>query len=167
MIPAPPPLVATDAFVHVSTSFEFMIDAPLARAAPLFGPEGERVWGGKAWDPHFAYPRPAKDIQGAVFTVRHADLESIWINTVFDLAAGRMQYVSVVPGVMANVIDVELSSVGPRTHARVTYTRTALRVSANEHVRTLAAHDAASGPEWQSSITRALGHAGEPGASKP
>ena len=29
---------------HVSSSFTFNLNAPLQQAAPLFGPEGERVW---------------------------------------------------------------------------------------------------------------------------
>jgi hypothetical protein len=42
---------------HVSTTFRFQLAAPLARVAPLFGPEGERCWAGKDWDPHFLYPQ--------------------------------------------------------------------------------------------------------------
>ncbi|MGB9030168.1 MAG: hypothetical protein WCC27_08615, partial [Acidobacteriaceae bacterium] len=85
-----PPQVA-----HVSNSFHFQLSAPLARVAPLFGPEGERCWGGKDWDPRFLYPQPARDIAGAVFTVQRVPHNSLWVTTVFDLAAGRMQYVSV------------------------------------------------------------------------
>jgi hypothetical protein len=71
---------------HVVNSFEFEIDAPLARAAPLFGPEGERKWAGKTWDPKFIYPTQPRDVEGAVFTVKQAGRNPLWINTVFDLA---------------------------------------------------------------------------------
>jgi hypothetical protein len=38
---------------HVSNSFQFVIRVPLSRAAPLFGPEGERCWAGQHWNPEF------------------------------------------------------------------------------------------------------------------
>ena len=34
--------------LHLSTSFDFVVQAPRAMAAPLFGPEGERAWAGDA-----------------------------------------------------------------------------------------------------------------------
>jgi hypothetical protein len=43
-------------FAHVNNTFRFEAAAPLARVAPLFGPEGERCWAGKHWDPQFVYP---------------------------------------------------------------------------------------------------------------
>ena len=83
------------ALAHVSSSFHFLVHAPLGRAAPLFGPEGERSWAGAEWDPQFLYPQPAKDVQGAVFTVQQGDRKSVWVATRFDVDGGRMQYVSV------------------------------------------------------------------------
>lgn len=58
---------------HVSNSFAFTVDAPLNDAAPLFGPEGERVWAGDDWNPQFIFPVPAQDVERAVFTVRHGE----------------------------------------------------------------------------------------------
>ena len=58
---------------HVNNAFRFTVPAPLSRAARLFGPEGERCWAGDHWNPEFIHPRPAKDIQGAVFTIEHGD----------------------------------------------------------------------------------------------
>ena len=68
------------ALAHVSNSFHFLVHAPLGRAAPLFGPEGERVWAGEEWNPQFLYPQPAKDVPGAVFTVQQGDRKSVWIS---------------------------------------------------------------------------------------
>jgi hypothetical protein len=48
-----------------------MVHAPFAKAAPLFGPEGERAWAGKHWNPEFIHPQPARDVEGAVFTIQH------------------------------------------------------------------------------------------------
>jgi len=65
--------------VRVSNRFEFVVEAPMERAAPLFGPEGERCWAGERWDPKFVYPQPVKDEEGAVFTVLHGGQKSVWV----------------------------------------------------------------------------------------
>lgn len=150
---------------HVSNSFHFQVSAPLARVAPLFGPEGERCWAGQHWDPKFIHPQPAADVQGAVFTVQHGPHTSLWINTVFDLAAGRMQYVSVIPGLLVSLIDVRLTPVDPaRTAVEVTYARTALDPAANDDVTAMGTSDHDSGPHWQQAIEACL--AMNPGSSQ-
>ncbi len=82
---------------HVRNSFHFVVPAPLNRASAFFGPEGERCWAGEQWNPVFLYPQPAEDVEGAVFTVQHGPHKSVWVNTLFDQAGGRMQYVSFIP----------------------------------------------------------------------
>jgi hypothetical protein len=142
---------------HVTNTFEFRIAAPLDRVAPLFGPEGERCWAGDHWDPQFLYPQPAKDVEGAVFTVQHGPHNSIWVNTVFDLPGGRMQYVAVIPDVVISMIDVRLTMVdGSHTSVVVTYTRTALTAGANDDVSAMGADDRNSGPHWQRAIEACL-----------
>jgi hypothetical protein len=148
--------------LHVSSSFHFLVHAPLSCAAPLFGPNGELAWAGKHWDPQFLYPQPGQDVQGAVFTVRHGSMNSIWINTLFDLGAGRMQYVSLIQGIMITTVNVRLTSVdSSTTRVDVTYTRTALDPSANDHVQQLAESDRDSGPEWEKSIAPAVANCGK------
>lgn len=44
---------------HAKYSFEFEVAEPFGPVAPLFGPEGERAWAGKEWEPEFLYPQPA------------------------------------------------------------------------------------------------------------
>jgi len=146
-------LAAQPAPAHVVNSFELTVALPYARAAALFGPEGERSWAGPHWDPHFLYPRPARDQQGAVFTIAHGDRTAVWINTLFDLDARHFQYVYVVPEVQAATIDVTFRSIdASHTTVHVTYARTALTPAANDHVVALGRQDKASGPEWQSAI---------------
>ena len=84
---------AVGPFLHVCNEFELTVHAPYKVAAPLFGPEGERVWAGGSWDPHFLYPQPAQDVEGAVFRVSHGRHSSTWVNTAFDLDQGHIQYV--------------------------------------------------------------------------
>jgi len=67
----------TPEFVHVSTSFHFEVQAPFSRTVLLFGPESEKGWAGKNWQPRFFYPVPGKDTVGAVFTVPHSSHTSI------------------------------------------------------------------------------------------
>jgi hypothetical protein len=138
---------------HVSNSFEFEIHAPLSTAAKLFGPEGERCWAGRHWNPVFVYPQPGKDVEGAVFTVQHGPHTVVWVNTIFDLGAGRMQYVAVIPDAMTFTVDVRLSSVdASTTHVKVIYTRTALDPAVNQDVIAMGKSDRESGPDWQKAI---------------
>ncbi len=142
---------------HVSNSFDFLVRAPLTRAAALFGPEGERCWAGPRWNPEFLHPQPGKDVQGAVFTIQHGPHKSVWVNTVFDSVAGRMQYVALIPEKVVSTVDVRLTAVDPSsTSVEVTYARTALDVAANDEVEALGKRDSESGPEWQESIEKCL-----------
>jgi hypothetical protein len=138
---------------HVRNEFEFTVHAPYQVAAPLFGPEGERAWGGDHWDPHFLYPQPAQDIQGAVFTVRHGHYPAYWVNTSYDVAARHFQYVYFIPDAMVTLIDVRFSELDPaNTKVNVAYERTALKSEANEHVRDLGNADRDNGKEWGPAI---------------
>jgi hypothetical protein len=143
--------------LHLSTSFHFEIDTPFSTAALLFGPESEKRWAGEHWQPQFFYPQPGEDTVGAVFTVAKGPHTSIWVTTIYDVPNGKMQYVAIIPQVVASVIDVRLTSVNStKTRVDVTYTRTALDAAANGDVRDLAHHDAISGPEWQKAIQEYL-----------
>jgi len=143
--------------MHVRNSFQLLVPAPLARAATLFGPEGERCWAGPRWNPEFLYPQPGKDVQGAVFTIQHGTHKSLWVNTIFDPAAGRMQYVSFIPERLVSVVDVRLTSVNrSSTRVEVSYARTALDPAANDDVEALGKSDNKSGPDWQQAIEGCL-----------
>jgi hypothetical protein len=142
---------------HVRNSFHFVVAAPLSRASGLFGPEGERCWAGPHWKPEFLHPQPAQDIEGAVFTVQHGPHKSVWVNTVFDPAGGRMQYVSFIPETLVSTVDVRLTVLtSSTTKVEVTYVRTALDVSANDDVFAMGKSDAGSGTEWQKAIEDCL-----------
>jgi hypothetical protein len=142
---------------HVSNSFALTVNASMPDAAPLFGPEGERVWAGDDWDPQFVFPIPARDVEGAVFTIRHGEHNSVWVNTRFDVEAGRMQYVYVLGDLLVTTIDVRLHAIDTaQTKVDVTYTRTALRPEAGEHVIEMGKHDREQGPAWESKINTYL-----------
>jgi hypothetical protein len=135
-------------FVHVSNSFEFIAEASVADVTPLFGARREAEWL-SGWDPQFVYPTPARDVPGAVFTVRHGNMEGTWVMTEFDLEGGHIQYVATIPKVMLSVINVQLRSGGANmSHVLVRYDRTSLDPSMSEHVRERGKADLESGPEW-------------------
>jgi len=142
---------------HVENGFEFTVHAPLRRAAVLFGGSGERAWGGGRWNPRFLYPQPERDQPGEVFTVAHGHVRSTWVNTAFDLDAGHLQYVYVVPDVQAAIIDVHLAPKDESsTSVRVLYRRTALDPAQNDHVTELGRHDRDSGKQWEAAIEEHL-----------
>jgi hypothetical protein len=141
--------------VHTRGQFEFIADAPLDVAWPLFGAEGERAWAAD-WHPTFVWPAALADQRGMVFTVAHGDKTAVWVNTCFDREANRIQYVYVVPDVLVTVITLALRPTGQATHVEVVYERTALTPTANDTVKRLAAADKAAGPDWGRQINRHL-----------
>ena len=116
--------ISRGAAAHSSSSFEFTVGAPYERVAPLFGADAERAWAGDEWDPRFLHPDPARDAEGAVFTLTRGGHTAVWVNTVFDLEHGRFAYAYVIPEVLATRIDIRLSRPdAATTHVRVLYER--------------------------------------------
>jgi len=148
--PAPQPL-------RTQTAFDLVVHLPYAEAAPLFGPEGERPWAGKNWNPLFVYPQPARDEQGAVFTLHHGPVTATWVNTLFDLEARHFQYVYFIAEIMVTTIDVRFTPVDQQsTSVHVVYTRTALAPEGANHVTAFTAADQTAAHDWQSAIDRYL-----------
>ena len=143
----------TPQLLRTQTAFNIVVHLPYAEAAPLFGPEGERHWAGKYWNPQFLYPQPARDEQGAVFTIQHGPVTAVWVNTLFDLESRHFIYAYFIPGVMVTTIDVRFTSPNSTTtHVHVVYSRTALTPEGNDHVSTFTAADKTAGHDWQQSI---------------
>jgi hypothetical protein len=139
--------------LHTQTAFDIVVRLPYAETAPLFGPEGERPWAGKHWDPQFLYPQPAHDEQGAVFTVHHGSVTAVWVNTLFDLEARHFQYAYFIPDVMVTTIDVRFTPLNEgSTGVHVVYTRTALTPEGNDHVAAFTGTDKTAAQNWQSEI---------------
>jgi hypothetical protein len=138
---------------HTQTAFDIVVHLPYAEAAPLFGPEGERPWAGKHWDPQFLYPQHAHDEQGAVFTIQHGPVTAIWVNTLFDLETRHFIYAYFIPAIMVTTVDVRFNPIEPAaTKVQVVYTRTALTREGNDHVATFTAADKTAAHDWQSAI---------------
>ena len=142
---------------HVSNSFTFTVHESAQAAALLFGPQGERAWAGDEWQPEFVFPLPAKDVEGAVFTVRHGAQQIFWVNTLFDVPGGHLQYVYMIPDLLVTTVDVRLHAIGAtNTKVDVIYARTALRPEANAHVQAMGQTDGKQGKVWQDQIAAYL-----------
>ena len=139
--------------MHTETTFDIMVHAPLAETAVLFSPEGERAWAGKHWDPHFVYPLPAHDQQGAVFTINHGPVKAVWVVAQHNQEARHFQYVYVISDLMVATIDVRFQVLDPATtKATVTYARTAVTPEGDEHVKAMTQGDQNAGKDWQAAI---------------
>lgn len=139
--------------MRTQSSFDLVVRAPYAETAALFGPEGERAWAGKQWDPHFIHPRPPRDEEDAVFTIRHGHADAVWVNALHDLPGRHFKYVYFLDGLLVTTIDVRFTPVdAASTAVHVVYTRTALKPEGNAHVAQLTAGDQTAGPAWQHSI---------------
>ena len=98
----------SEPLVHVRNHFSFRVRAAAATVFPLFGADMERRWAA-GWAPTFVYPTPARDTAGMVFTIAHGATHSVWVNTAFDSGTGRVQYVSVIPGAVTTLIDIQVT----------------------------------------------------------
>lgn len=161
------PIAQPEPLLRTSSSFDLVVHASYAKTAPLFGPEGERGWGGKHWNPEFIFPLPAHDEEGAVFTVKHGPYKAVWVNTAFDVDARHFQYVYFLPDLMVTVIDVRFKQLdADSTGVNVVYTRTAITAEGNEHVTAMTESDKTAGKDWQTAIDDYLGGESH-GSDKP
>ena len=145
--------------LRTQTAFDIVVHLPYAETAPLFGPEGERPWAGKHWDPQFLYPQPAHDEQGAV-------LRSI---TVLSPPCGsthssisKLATFSTSTSFPTSWSQPSTSDLRPPTRpppGSRTYTRTALTPDGNDHVTAFTNTDKTAAKDWQQSIDTYLLHA--------
>lgn len=143
--------------LHVRTSFSFVVNASLAVTAPLFGPEGERAWVGKHWDPVFIHPQPARDVEGMVFTLRRDPFNEVWVNTLFDMEGRHFQYVYMLQDLAVTVIDVRFKLLGAdSTEVDVVFTRTAITPQGNEQVTAMSETDKSAPQVWKKKIDECL-----------
>ena len=120
---------------HAVRSHSFVVALPVARAFPLFEPEGERAWA-EGWNPRYLYPPGGKAEQGMVFTTSHGNEETVWMMTRHEPTAGIVEYARITPGARAATVLVQCSSLDlARTRVTVIYVLTALSEAGNAWVR--------------------------------
>jgi hypothetical protein len=143
--------------IRTQSSFDLVVHASYPATATLFGPEGERAWAGKHWNPQFIHPLPPHDEEDAVFTIQHGDTRATWVAALHDVPGRHFKYVYFIDGLLVTTIDVRFTIVGSAsTTVQVVYTRTALTPAGIIHVAQLTSGDRTAGPEWQRSINAYL-----------
>ena len=141
--------------LHTREQFSLVANAPFEIAWPLFGADKERAWA-PDWEPVFLWPEKAFDKEGMVFIIRQGAKNAVWVNTVFDRTAKRIQYVYVIPDVVVTVITLLLTPDRDTTGIDVVYERTALVAAANETVKDMAMRDRVAGTDWSRQINTHL-----------
>ena len=141
--------------LHTREQFSFLANAPFEIAWPLFGADKERAWA-PDWEPVFLWPEKAFDEEGMVFIIRQGAKNAVWVNTVFDPTAKRIQYVYIIPDVVVTVITLLLTPAMETTGIDVVYERTALVAAANEIVKDMAMRDRVAGSDWSRQINAHL-----------
>lgn len=146
------------ALLQSTQSFTLRLHAPVAEALPLFGPVREAEWA-PHWQPTFLHPPGGAQVEGAVFTVSAAhNSGSLWVLTEYDLEAGRISYVTIVPDRVLTEIKIRAVPDGPHAcRVRVTYRKSALAAEGNEVVEQMdAAWAVQQPPHWEAAINAVL-----------
>ncbi len=116
-------------------SHSFVLEMPIARAFPLFEPEGERAWA-KGWNPTYLHPANGKTEQGMVFTTSHGGENTIWMLNRHERAAGIVEYARITPGSRAATVMVQCAAIDAgRTRVTVIYVFTGLSDAGNAIIR--------------------------------
>ena len=122
---------------HVERAHSFAIALPVARAFPLFEPQGERLWA-EGWDPVYLHPADGRAVKGMVFTTSHGHEETIWTLVRHEPATGIVEYVRVTPGSRTGRVLVQCTALDAgRTRVHVIYAMTGLTEAGNARVREL------------------------------
>jgi hypothetical protein len=159
---APAGAAGAAALEQRTQSFTIMLKAAVADATPFFGPVREAEWA-PTWTPRFIHPAEGAQREGVVFTTTSADgKDRLWLLTAYDAKGGRVEYVFVVPGFMANEIKIQVIPNGEgQCKATITYRHSALAPEGNKEVAKLDALWAEQQRvHWETAINQALAKAG-------
>ena len=152
------PTLLALALLQSTQSFTIRLHAPVADALPLFGPVREAEWA-PHWEPKFLHQPRGTQAEGAVFTVSaEHNSGSLWVLTEYDLEAGRIAYVTIIPDRVLTEIKIRVTPDGSRaSRATVTYRKSALSADGNAVVNELTAAWAAhQPPHWEEAINKVL-----------
>ncbi len=126
---SPPPVspAAAPALPHVERAHAIRVEAPPARAFPLFEPVGETLWA-PGWHPEFLHPADGEAREGAVFLTRvPGEPATVWMIALHRPEEHHVAYARITPGIRAVRVEVRCRPDGPdATLATVTYEYTAL-----------------------------------------
>jgi hypothetical protein len=133
----------------------FHLDAPVARAFPLFTARGERSWA-EGWDPE---QLSGSEARGSAFRTTHGGHTTHWIVTRYEPAEGRVSYARLAQDSNIGLVDVTCRSAADGgTDVSVRYTLTAISPQGERFVREFLdpAHYRAMIEEWRVATGKAL-----------
>lgn len=147
------PLAPTQA----ESAITFDLNASADIAFPLFGPRREMEWDPN-WHPEFIFPPSGDETEhGAVFLIRGNDRESVWVMTVYDINARRVEYVRVTPGHSVGQIWINVTPLQPtKSQARVRYRLTALSTIGSSFVEKWTTEFPDTARDWQAVLNHYL-----------
>jgi hypothetical protein len=147
----------------LSRTQSFHLDAPCARAFPMFTPLGERAWA-PGWEPELL---SGNEDRGSVFRTRAHGVETLWIVADYRPAEGRVSYARLKQGSNFGIVDVECREAKGGSEVTVSYTLTGVTPEGDASVREFldAAHYDAFIREWRDAIGNALSKLPEPRAA--
>jgi hypothetical protein len=134
--------------VRGTVSYVMEFAAGKERTTAAFGPLSEAKWS-PGFEPRFAYPRPAAQVAGAVFTTPDG---AFWLLHDFDPAAGLVQYVVLEPGALAVTLTIRVEAAAGRSSATLTYDMVALDAAGAAHVDEVRRHSKAMAAHMQSAV---------------
>ena len=136
-----PGIAVAAALEQRTQSFTIALQGSVTDATPLFGPVREAEWA-PGWAPHFLHPPEGAQREGVVFTTTTSKgKERLWLLTTYDLKEGRVDYVIITPGFIANEVKIRVVAEGDRQcRATITYRHSAVAPEGNEEVNKLDVH---------------------------
>lgn len=134
---------------------DFHLDAPVAKAFPLFTALGEKAWA-QGWEPQMLSGQAQR---GSVFRTVHGRHEAIWIVVDYRPAEGRVSYARLVQGSNMGLVDVRCSAARRGgTEVSVRYTLTAVNEQGRAFVNEFLdpRHYSRMIEEWRQATSKAL-----------
>ena len=143
--------------VQAESAITFDINTSADEAFPLFGPKREMDWDPN-WHPEFVFPADGDQTShGSVFLIRGNDRDSVWIMTVYDIDARRVEYVRVTPGHSVGQLWISITPSQPaRSQVRVSYRLTGLSPTGSSFVEKWKTEFPDTAREWQAVLNHYL-----------
>lgn len=106
---------------RIERTHTITIDAPIARAFPLFTPLGETLWV-DGWKPEFLHPTNGATERFMVFRTGTGAGETLWTCSDWEPERHFVRYVRVTPASRFGFVEVQARAVSAtRTDVAVTY----------------------------------------------
>jgi hypothetical protein len=118
---------------RVYQSASFILNGPIDKIFPLFGPVREKEWAA-GWNPEIIYPLSVDVEKNMVFQTKgkHPEEEKYtWVISIFNPKNYQIEYTVCTPERIW-LIQVQCEAIESKTKATVTYTYTALSSMGNE-----------------------------------